>query len=127
MANTEPKLQKMMEAGLHLGHKKSITHPMMKPFLLGIKNDIQIINLEKTEEKLNTAIEFLKKVLKENGTIIFVGTRPSAKNATLDIAEKLKMPRITERWLGGTLTNFSTLQKRIDYFLDLLEKQKSGE
>lgn len=117
----------MIEAGVHIGHKKSITNPKIKPYLLGLKNDIQILNPDIIEEKLKIAAEFIKNIIAKNGVVLFVGTRPSAKAAILDIAQKLSMPYVNARWLGGTLTNFSTIQKRIEYFLDLEKQKSSGE
>lgn len=119
--------EKMIEVGAHLGHKNSMTNPKMKSYLLGPKNNIQIIDLVKTEEKLNSAIEFLKNILDSQGVILFVGTRPAAKEEVAEIAQKLSMPYVNERWLGGTLTNFATLQKRIEYFLNLEKMKASGE
>lgn len=119
--------EKMIEAGIHLGHKKSMTNPKMKPYLLGPKNDVQIINLAKTEEKLNFALEFLKNILDSKRVILFVGTRPAAREEITEMAKKLSMPYVNERWLGGTLTNFTTLQKRIEHFLNLEKRKANGE
>ncbi len=120
-------LEEMAEAGLHLGHKTSKVHPNMKPYIYGMRNYIHIIDLEKTQEKMEEALSFIKKVVAEGGKILFVGTKFQLKNIVKETARECESPHITERWLGGTFTNFSTIKKRIDYFKDLREKRKKGE
>ncbi len=120
-------LEEMAEAGLHLGHKTSKVHPNMKPYIYGMRNYIHIIDLEKTQEKLEEALDFIKKVISEGKKVLFIGTKVQLKNIVKGAAEECGSPHITERWLGGTFTNFATIKKRIDYFKELKEKKKKGE
>lgn len=120
-------IEEMIKAGTQFGHKKSNGHPKMASYIYTLRNNIQIINLSKTLAQLKIAVEFLKNILAKEGTILFVGTNPSAKELIKDLANDLKMSYVSERWLGGTLTNFQTIKKRINYFLDLLKKKETGE
>lgn len=120
-------LQKMVEAGVHVGHKKEKGHPKMKPYLFATRQGVQIINVEKTLEKLEAAAEFLKGVAARNGVIVFVATRVPGKLLIQNAATEAGMPYVVERWLGGTLTNFSNLSKRLQYFIDQETKQGKGE
>lgn len=117
----------MAKAGAYLGRKKSKSHPRMKPFVLGSRNDILLINLEKTYKNLINALDFLREIKKKGGMVLFVGTKVAAKNPIKETASKISMPHVFERWLGGTLTNFDIIQKRLNYFDDLEKKFKSGE
>src|SRR3989304_2514076 len=105
-------LQKMIDAGVHLGHRKSKGHPKMKPYLFGVRQNVQIINVEKTLAKMQEAAAFLKEVAGRNGTILFVSTKMPAKPFTKEFAQRLSIPYVSERWLGGTLTNFPVISKR---------------
>lgn len=120
-------LEEMAEAGLHLGHKTSKVHPNMKPFIYGMRNYIHIIDLEKTKEKLDEALNFINKIISDGEKVLFVGTKVQLKSIVKEAAKECDLPHITERWLGGTFTNFSTIKKRIDYFKELREKRKKGE
>lgn len=121
------KLQAMLDAGVQFGHKKSKGHPKMAPYVYATRNEIQVIDVTKTLAQLKEALAALKKIVEEKGTILFVGTHASARDCVKDIAASLGMPFITERWLGGTLTNFGTIHKRVTYFLDLERKRATGE
>ena len=121
------KLEEMASAGLHFGHRPSKTHPKMKPYIYGIRNDVHIIDLEKTTEKLKKALEFIKKLISDNKTLLLVGTKIQIKNLVKDIAKEADIPYINERWLGGTFTNFETIKKRIAYFKELEEKKATGK
>jgi len=120
-------LEEMMKAGLHFGHLKSKRHPKMEPFIFGIRNNISIINVQKTYEQLKKAADFLKKIREDGGTILFVNTKPETRKVIEDLAKKFEQPYITERWLGGTLTNFKTLSSRLHYYEDLLKKKTEGQ
>lgn len=120
-------LEEMAEAGLHLGHKTSKVHPNMKPFIYGMRNYIHIIDLEKTKEKLDEALDFIKKTIADGEKVLFVGTKVQLKNIVKEAAKECDSPHVTERWLGGTFTNFSTIKKRIEHFKELKEKRKKGE
>ena len=127
--NTAPVeiLQKMVEAGVHIGHKKAKGHPKMKPYLFTTQQGVQIINVEKTFEKLEEASAFLKGIASKNGVIIFVATRVPGKLLIQQAAAEVGMPYVVERWIGGTLTNFSNLSKRLTYFIDQETKKGKGE
>lgn len=120
-------IEEMLKSGVQFGHKKTKGHPKMAQYVYTLRNNIQIINLSKTLAQLKIAADFLKNILTKEGTVLFVGTNPSAKELIKDLANDLKMPYVSERWLGGTLTNFQTIKKRINYFLDLLKKKETGE
>lgn len=120
-------LEEMMKAGLSFGHKKSKTHPRMKPYIFATRNGIEIIDLVQTLQLLEKAMEFLKSKLAEKGIILLVGTTPAAKDIVEKFAGKTGFPYVTERWLGGTLTNFKTLSKRISYFKKLKADRGSGK
>lgn len=115
-------IEEATKAGLCLGHRTSQTHPNMKPFVLMEKQNIHIIDVEKTIKKLQEAIDFIKKAKKEGKTILIVGTKIQIKGLTKKMAQECKILYVTERWLGGTLTNFETIKKRIDYFKELKER-----
>lgn len=120
-------LEEMAKAGLHFGHRTSRIHPKMKPYIAGIKNGVNIIDLEKTSSMLNEALEYIKKVVGEGKTVLLVGTKIQIKNYVRETAEECGLPYVSERWLGGTFTNFNTIKKRIDYFKDLERQKESGE
>ena len=120
----DPEIEEMAKAGVHLGHSKSKSHPAMKPYIFGIRNTISIIDLTRTKEKFAIAQEFLKGIAAKGGLILLAGTRPAARKAILEVAEKTKMPYYTERWIGGTLTNFKVISKRVEY-MERLEKERA--
>lgn len=122
-----PTLMEMLEAGVHFGHKKERSHPKMKDYTYAMREGIFVIDLEKTQEALKNATDFLKKELSLGKTILFVATKRQAKEIVQNTAELAGMPFITKRWLGGTLTNFETVRKSIAE-MDRLEVQvKSPE
>ena len=117
----------MTAAGVNLGHKVSKLHPKMKPYVSGIKNGVHLFDLEKTTKELEKALAFVSKIVSEGKTIVFVGTKIQLKGIVQLAAEEVGMPYVTERWLGGTFTNFETIQKRVSYFKDLEKKRETGE
>jgi len=123
----EPDLETLTLEGLHLGALRSHSHPKMKPYIWSNKNVFQIIDLQKSKENLKAALDFLVGVRKKGGVILFVGTGFAAKEATKKVAEELNMPYVTERWLGGTFTNFATIKGRIDYLKNLESQKAAGE
>lgn len=124
---SSPFVEEAAKAGAHLGHKVSEIHPKMRPYLCGVRNGVHIINLEKTEERLDAALEFLKKMVVEGKTVLFVSTKVQLREYVEETASESGMPFITRRWLGGTFTNFETMKKRLEYFKELEEKMKSEE
>ncbi len=122
-----PDLEALTLHGVHLGVLRSHGHPKMKPYIWSNRNVFQIIDLEKTKEDLKMALDFLVGIRRKGGIILFVGTGLAAKEITKKVAEDLDMPYVTERWLGGTFTNFSTISRRIDYLKNLESQKASGE
>jgi len=119
--------EEMAKAGLHFGHRASRVHPKMKPYIFGVRNTVHIIDLEKTAEKFREALGFIKNLISENKTLLFVGTKVQIKDLTRDVSKECDLPYIVERWLGGTLTNFKTIEKRLEYFKELERKKEKGE
>jgi small subunit ribosomal protein S2 len=120
-------IDEMAAAGVNLGHRVSKLHPKMKQYVSGIKNNVHIFDLEKTAKELEKALAFISKIVAENKSIVFVSTKIQLKNLVKEAAEECGIPYVTERWLGGTFTNFETIQKRVTYFKDLEKKKESGE
>lgn len=126
-AAADHELEAMLKAGVHLGHAKSKNHPAMQPYIFGVRNTISVIDLTRTKEKLAEAQEFLKNVAARGGLILLVGTRPAARKTVLEVANKTKMPYFVERWIGGTLTNFKVVSKRVEYMENLERQKAEGE
>jgi len=122
-----PTAHQLLEAGVHFGHKTSKWNPKMKPYIFNIRGGIYIIDLEKSLAKLKEAVDFVVEVVQRGGEIIFVGTKPTAKNIVKEAAQEVGMPYVCERWLGGTLTNFKTISKRLEYYRELSRKIEEGE
>jgi len=117
----------MAEAGLHFGHKVSCCHPGMKPYISGVRNTVHIIDLEKTIIKFKEALKFIQNLVLEGKKIIIVGTQIQAKELVKKMSQECDLPYVNERWVGGTLTNFEIIKKRIDYFKDLENKKAQKE
>ena len=122
-----PSLEEMLKAGVHFGHRSSKWNAKMKEYIHTTRNKVHIIDLEKTEKKLKNALEFINEIKEKKGMIIFVGTKVAAKDITKQTAEEVKMPYVIERWIGGTLTNFKVISKRLEHIRDLESKEKEGE
>lgn len=120
-------IDEMVKAGVYFGHKKSKRHPKMKPYIFAVKNDIDIIDVQQTAEKLREFIIFLQETVGKGGKILFVGTKAQAKRIIKETAGELSMPYVNERWLGGFLTNFQTMLKRIEKFESLRKNKEAGE
>ncbi len=125
--SSEGELEEMFKAGAHFGYSRSSRNPKMKRFLFGLRNNVEVFDLDKTKKKLDEAKEFAKNLGKEGKPILFVGTKPEIKDLLKKYANEADMPYVTERWLGGTLTNFGEIKKRRDYMEDLMSKRDSGE
>jgi len=119
------KLEDLLSTGAHFGHVTRKWHPNYKPFVLMEKNGVHIINLEETIRRLNIALDFITSVVKKNGEILFIGTKKQAKDIVQQEADRCSMFYVVERWLGGTLTNFTTIKKSIKR-LHALEKEGSS-
>ena len=118
--------KELFEAGAHIGYSKSRRHPKMNNFIFGTRNNMEIFDLTLTAEKLAEAEEFLKRLGKEGGVVLWVGTKPAAGEHILKIGKALNQPRVAERWLGGTLTNFKVFESRLLYWANLENEAKSG-
>jgi len=119
--------EEMMAKGLHFGHQISKLHPKMFGNIVGVKNTIHIIDLEKTAEALENALLFISGLFKDGGNLVLVGTKPPLRSLVQQIAEECEIPYVVERWLGGTFTNFKVILERIKYFRELERKKKEGE
>ncbi len=117
----------MLKSGVHFGHQKKRWHPKMKPYIFTMRSGIHIIDLEKTAEKLEQAYNFLKKTIANDGKVLFVSTKQQARQIVHAAAQKAKMPEVTERWIGGTLTNFENITKLTKRLDDLRTKKEKGE
>lgn len=120
------RIDEMFVAGAHFGYSKARRHPSTIPYIFNTKNGVDIINIEKSAEMLAWVEEYVKGLAQAGKTIIFVGTKPEAKQATVEAAMALNMPYVNERWVGGTLTNFPEIKKRITKLLDLREQKQHG-
>jgi|SRR3989338_8347760 len=119
--------EEMAKAGVHFGHTASKLHPKMKSYVAGIKNNVHMIDLDKTAVEFDKALKFIENAVRDGRKIIFVGTKIQAKDLVKKAAEECGVPYVVERWLGGTFTNFETLLKRVDYYKDLEDKKKRGD
>lgn len=123
----EISMMNMLKAGVHFGHKKSKRHPKMEQYIYTMRNGINILDLSKTMVKLNEAIAYAKEISSKGGTILFVGTKKQSKKIIKDAAKKCEMPYVTERWLGGTFTNFLKISASINRLEKMIEQKESGE
>lgn len=121
------KVEKLFEAGAHFGFVKSRRHPSALPFIFGAKNNIEIFDLEKTSEELEKAMEYLRGKGMEGASTLIIGGKSEARVAVKKTAEELEMPYVAGRWIGGTLSNFSEIKKRIARLEELLNQKETGE
>ena len=122
----ELSLQPLMEAGVHFGYSRTRRHPTVTPFLYGTKGGVDIIDLEKTAPLMEKAANFLAELSAAGKNVLFVGVKPEARNIVLEVAQSLKMPYVTERWIGGMLTNFPEIKRRINKLETLREDKTNG-
>jgi small subunit ribosomal protein S2 len=120
-------MRQMLEAGVHFGHQTRFWNPKMAPFIFGERNRIHIINLEKTQPLYAEAAAFVKGVVSDGGTVLFVGTKRSAREAVQSEASRCGMPYVNQRWLGGMLTNFKTIRQSIKRLADITELAANGQ
>lgn len=123
----EISLEEMLKAGVHFGHQKQRWHPKMKPYIYTTRGGVHIIDLEKTAEKLQIALDFLADVVGRGGSVLLVATKRQAQAIVKKAAAESGMPHITERWIGGTLTNYETISKLVKRLKDLRNKREKGE
>lgn len=123
--NLETNIREMLEAGVHFGHQKSRWNPKMNSFIFTERGGVHIFDLVKTEEKLQEALKFIDEIVARNGSILFVGTKKQAQGMVKEAAESCSMPYVSERWLGGMLTNFETFLTRLRTLKDLNQRIES--
>jgi small subunit ribosomal protein S2 len=119
-------IKELLEAGVHFGHQTRRWNPRMRRFIFGEREGIHIIDLLQTEELLKQATEFVTEVAAKGGVILFVGTKKQARDSVQEWAERCEMPYVNRRWLGGLLTNFNTIRKRIQRLHELRELKEGG-
>ncbi len=122
-----PTLEEMLQAGVHFGHQVSRWHPKMKQFIFTERNGVHIIDLEKTQEQLEKVLPQIEQMTKEGKKILFVSTKPQAKEIVKEAAIAAGQPYLVDRWVGGLLTNFPEIKKIIKKYLTLQEQKASGE
>jgi small subunit ribosomal protein S2 len=120
-------MKQLLEAGVHFGHQTRRWNPKMRPFIYMDRNGIHIIDLQQTVSRLNEAYRFVEQLTAEGGTILFVGTKKQAQEAVAEEAKRCGMFYVNQRWLGGMLTNFQTIQSRIRYLRDLEARRERGD
>jgi len=124
---TIPSILEMLQAGVHFGHQTSRWHPKMKDFIYTDRNNIHVIDLEKTQAQLESVLPAIKKMATEGKVILFVSTKPQAREVVKAAAIECGMPFLTDRWLGGMLTNFAEIKKLVKKYNTLKEEQRTGE
>ena len=121
------RMKQLLETGAHFGHRTERWHPNMKPFIFTARKGIHIIDLQQTMVRLEEVCNVVRDVVSEDGSILLIGTKRQAKDVIQAQAERCGMPYVNERWLGGTLTNWQTIHKRVDYLRELEGRRDRGE
>jgi small subunit ribosomal protein S2 len=124
--NTTIGVKELLDAGVHFGHQTKRWNPKMKPFIFDARNGIHIINLSKTEEQLNAALTFLSNTVRKGGKVLFVGTKKQAQSVVKEVAKETGQMFVTERWLGGTLTNYATVKTSIKRLKEIERMETDG-
>jgi small subunit ribosomal protein S2 len=120
-------IKQLLEAGVHFGHQTRRWNPKMRPYIYGERNGLHLIDLRQTLEQIEAAAGFVRDLAAGGGTVLFVGTKKQAQAAIAEAAQAAGMPYVNFRWLGGMLTNFTTIQKRIFYMKELERMEATGE
>src|SRR6266498_695524 len=120
-------MKSLLEAGVHFGHRTRRWNPRMRPYIFTERNGIHIIDLQQTMGKLEEAYNAARDFVAQGGMVLFVGTKRQAQETIVLEAQRAGMPYVSQRWLGGTLTNFRTIRARIDHLIKLEERQASGD
>jgi len=126
MANL-PTILDLLKAGAHFGHQKSRWHPKMKEYIFGVRNGIHIVDLDKTLEELQKTLNYVRNLAAEGKVILFVGTKRQARDLIKEAAISCGMPYLVERWIGGLITNFEEMRRRLKKYLNMKEQVVSGE
>lgn len=119
-------MKSLLEAGVHFGHQTRRWNPKMAEYIFTERNGIYIIDLQKTVKKVEEAYAFVKNIVEEGGTVLFVGTKKQGQEAIESEAKRCEMPYVNQRWLGGMLTNYKTIKRRIDRLFELEEMEENG-
>ncbi|MCX5748956.1 MAG: 30S ribosomal protein S2 [Candidatus Saganbacteria bacterium] len=119
-------MRQLLEAGVHFGHQRRFWNPKMKTYIFSSRNDIHVIDLHKSIPLIEKAYQFIKKTVEDKGTVLFVGTKKQAQEAIETEAKRCGMFFVSQRWLGGTLTNFKTLRKNIARLKDIEKMETTG-
>jgi small subunit ribosomal protein S2 len=127
MSTTQKPIETMFGAGAHFGLGRSRRHPSVTPYVFGTKNSTDILDLEKTNALLEKAKAFVSKLASEGKTVLFVGGKKEASAAVKSAAQSINMPYVDGRWIGGTLTNFTQVRKRIELYEKLVSDKEKGE
>ncbi len=120
-------MKQLLEAGVHFGHRTRRWNPKMKPYIFTERNGIHILDLQQTIRQLTKAYNLVRDTIRDGGTILYVGTKKQAQQTIKENAERVGMPYVVTRWLGGTLTNFQTIRQRVDYLIELERRRDEGE
>lgn len=126
MTVTNNSIEEAVKAGTIYGHKKSRTHPRMKPFIVGNRNEIEIIDTEATLNSFQKSVSYLEDVVRNGGLMLLVSLKPAAKESIDNFSREFNFPYVTNRWLGGTLTNFQIIRKRLEYYQNLRSQKERG-
>ena len=122
----EISMRDMLDAGVHFGHQARYWNPKMAPYIFGVRNRVHIIHLERTVDKLKDALAVVRLLSSQNKKILFVGTKRSAQKTIREQAQRVSMPYVDQRWLGGMLTNYKTISESITRLMDLEDQDKQG-
>jgi small subunit ribosomal protein S2 len=120
-------LRQLLEAGVHFGHQTSRWNPKMRPYIFTARNGVHIIDLEKTQSQLDAACDYVRELVGNGQKILFVGTKKQAQDVIEDVCERTHQPYVTHRWMGGMLTNFSVIQKRLRRLAELRQMNERGD
>jgi small subunit ribosomal protein S2 len=120
-------MKELLEAGVHFGHYTRRWNPKMRPYIFTERNGIHIIDLAQTVDCLDKAVGFVRERSAKGGTVLFVGTKKQATDTVRQAAERVGMPYVTDRWLGGMLTNWTTIRQRVNHLLELERRRDRGE
>jgi small subunit ribosomal protein S2 len=120
-------LKELLEAGCHFGHQTVRWNPLMKPYIFTARDGVHIFDLAKTKQGLEEAGDFIKETVNKCGKVLFVGTKRQSRGPIIEVAKRVSMPYVSQRWLGGTITNWEQLKKSIDKLAEMKEKREKGE
>lgn len=123
----DPELEAMFKAGVHFGYSRSRRHPKMEQYIFGLRHNVEVFDLEKVRSELERALAFITEISQRGEILLFAGTKPAVQASVEQTALALGMPFMADRWIGGLLTNFYVIRKRMDYFEQLKDAKRSGD